>query len=336
MKPYKSYFIGINLKQPLFLIALCLSIFSGQLLAQTDYGDIQNWAAHPWKHDPSDSLPKALQANYALDSSVDVFFIHPTSYIQKTFDQWNASLQDSLLNKKTDESSILYQASVFNASCRVFAPRYRQANLKAFYLDSLTAKPYFDTAYADIQTAFQYYLEHFNGGRPIIIASHSQGTLHAARLLKAFFDGQNLNNKLVCAYLIGLPVPINYFTHIKPCTNEFATGCFVSWRTYKDGYIPERVSQESFKAVVVNPLTWTMGDSIASADLNKGAILRNFNKIVPHAVNAQVHGNVLWSSKPDVPGKIFFTQKNYHIGDINLFYMNIRENVATRIRLFWK
>jgi ABC-type phosphate transport system ATPase subunit len=79
-----------------------------------------------------------------------------------------------------------------------------------------------------------------------------------------------------------------------------------------------------------------MGDSIASADLNKGAILRNFNKIVPHAVNAQVHGNVLWSSKPDVPGKIFFTQKNYHIGDINLFYMNIRENVATRIRLFWK
>jgi hypothetical protein len=165
-------------------------------------------------------------------------------------------------------------------------------------------------------------LEHFNGGRPIIIASHSQGTLHAARLLKEFIDGQNLNNKLVCAYLIGLPVPENYFTHIKPCTNEFATGCFVSWRTYKHGYIPEIVTKESFKAVVVNPLTWTMGDSLAPANLNKGAILRNFNKVVTNAVDAQIHSNVLWSSKPNIPGKIFYNQKNYHIGDINLFYMN--------------
>jgi hypothetical protein len=336
MKSYKCYFVEITIKQSLLVLSLFLFLFSNQLKAQTDYADLQNWAAHPWKHDPSDSLPKALQANYALDSSVDVFFIHPTSYIQKTFDQWNASLQDSILNKKTDESSILYQASVFNASCRVFAPRYRQANLKAFYIDSLTAKPYFDTAYSDIQMAFEYYLEHFNGGRPIIIASHSQGTLHAVRLLKAFFDGQNLNNKLVCAYLIGLPVPINYFTSIKPCKDEFSTGCFVSWRTFKHGYIPEIVTKESFKAVVVNPLTWTMGDSLAPANLNKGAILRNFNKVVTNAVDAQIHSNVLWSSKPNIPGKIFYNQKNYHIGDINLFYMNIRENVATRIRLFWK
>ena len=33
------------------------------------------------------------------------------------------------------------------------------------------------------KAAFQYYLEHYNNGRPFIIASHSQGTYHAKRLI---------------------------------------------------------------------------------------------------------------------------------------------------------
>jgi hypothetical protein len=45
-------------------------------------------------------------------------------------------------------------------------------------------------------------------------------------------------------------------------------------------------------------------------------------------VGAGIHGNILWSSKPRFFGNIFFTRKNYHIGDINLFWKNIRDNVA--------
>ena len=46
---------------------------------------------------------------------------------------WNADIDNEELNEKTDNSTILYQASVFNKYCRVFAPRYRQANLQAFF-----------------------------------------------------------------------------------------------------------------------------------------------------------------------------------------------------------
>gem|GEM_PF-4872180 len=42
------------------------------------------------------------------------------------------------------------------------------------------------------------------------------------------------------------------------------------------------------------------------------------------------------ASKPNVFGKILFNKKNYHVGDINLFYLNIRQNVKTRIGAFWK
>ena len=195
----------------------------------------------------------------------------------------------------------------------------------------------FEIAYVDVKAAFEFYLKNYNNNRPIIIASHSQGTKHAGRLLKEFFENKPLQKQLVCAYIIGMPIPVDYFTSLKPCRDSLATGCFIGWRTFKkDSEGPQFILDENFKSVVINPLTWTTETTLAPLNLNKGGVLKNFNRVVPHAVSAQVHNNVLWSSKPNVPGKIFYVQKNYHIGDINLFYMNIRENVAARINAFLK
>lgn len=297
------------------------------------YDKLENWAAHPWFKDFSDSIPLSLHNKEIIDSSVDVFFIHPTTYTENNFEGWNASIFNDELNKKTDESAILYQASVFNASCRVFAPRYRQAHIKAFYIDKEIAKSYFDTAFEDIKNAFDYYLSHYNNGRPIIIAGHSQGTVHAARLLKTYFDDKPLGKKLVAAYLIGMPVPLNYFSSINLCRNKNQTGCYVSWRTYYKGYEPmEEKNKNTIEYGVVNPLNWeSINHQYISKNNNKGGVLRNFNKLVEKVVDAEIHNNILWTCKPDVFGKIFFHKKNFHIGDINLFYMNIRENVRDRI-----
>lgn len=299
-----------------------------------DYSNLYYWAAHPWKLDPSDSVPTPLKDQYIKDSVADVFFVYPTTYTDNNFVGWNASVNDVIINDKTDKTSILYQASAFNERCRVFSPRYRQAHIKSFYIDSTTAKPYFDKAYEDIDAAFQYYLTHFNEGRPIIIASHSQGTVHAARLLKNYFEGKELSKKLVCAYIVGMPIPKNYFTSIPVCKDAKATGCFVGWRTYKNGYVPEYVKKEAFESVVVNPLTWTTDSIKAPSSLNKGGVLKNFNKIIPGVVNAKISGHILWTCKPNVFGKIFIRQKNFHIGDINLFYMNIRENIQERLQTY--
>ncbi|MBL0145975.1 MAG: DUF3089 domain-containing protein [Chitinophagaceae bacterium] len=254
------------------------------------YENLNNWAAHPYKKDPSDSVPKDLRSLYMQDSTVDVFFIHPTTLTSLKDTRWNADIDDEILNKKTDNSTILYQASVFNQSCRVFAPRYRQAHIKSFFIDSKQAEPYFNTAYADIEAAFKYYLENYNNGRPIIIASHSQGTLHAARLLKEFFENKPLQNKLVCAYLIGMPVSTTYFSVLQPCSNAWQTGCFVSWRTIKKNYNgPSYIQKENYQSVVVNPLTWTIDSLYAPSKKNKGGVLKNFNKIIPGVVSTQIH-----------------------------------------------
>lgn len=305
-------------------------------LSDPDYSQTASWAALPWFHSPADSIPSFLKGTYKKDSLADVFYVHPTTFIDNKDERWNATLTDEKLNSRTDNLTLLYQASAFAEKCRVFAPRYRQAHIRAYYtVDKERAAAAFEEAYADVKSSFIYYLEHFNNGRPFIIASHSQGTTHAIRLLKEIVEGKPLQQKLICAYLLGMPVHEGYYTGIPVCNSPTQTGCFISWRTWKYGYEGnEYVKAEKFKAVVVNPLTWTTGTAYAPRYLNRGGLLKNYNKIIPGLTDAVVHGNILWSHKPKFFGNIFLTQKNYHIADVNLFYENIRENVAERINSY--
>lgn len=300
-----------------------------------NYSDLYYWAAHPDKKDPADSVPKPLKSISVMDTLVDVFFIHPTTYTdgQLPFG-YSAPINNKELNAKTDYTTILFQASAFNEAGRIFAPRYRQANLQAYFpknnSDSALALAAFELAYQDVKMAFTYYLEHHNSGKPIIIAAHSQGTTHGKRLIKEFFDNQPLQKKLVAAYLIGIPVSEKEYTSIQSCKTNNQTGCIVSWRTYKSGFTPPLILKEENKAIVTNPLTWNEEPSVADASLNKGGILLNFNKIIPRVASAKIEGNVLWTNKPRFFGNIFYTTKNYHVGDINLYYLNIRENLKLR------
>ncbi len=300
-----------------------------------DYQQLDYWAAHPWKHDPSDSVPAPLR-NEKQDSIADVFFLHPTTFTKKKYKHIaNAYIDEHYINAKTDYSSILYQASVFNQSCRVFAPRYRQAHIQNFYTnDTIAAKKAFDLAYQDIRNSFLYYLQHWNKGRPVIIAGHSQGALMAERLLKEFFEEKELQNKLVAAYIIGWPVPPGYFSSLPMCRDSFQTGCVVSWRTFRKGYVPPYLKNEKQPALATNPLTWKTDNMPASKLLNKGSVLTKFNKIYPYTTDARLEKGLLYVKRPKFPWSFLYFTRNYHIADINLFYLNIRENANQRIKAY--
>ena len=302
-----------------------------------DYHQLNHWAAHPDKKDLSDSIPAPLLSE-ERNIKADVFFVHPTTFLKNKRNpkKWNAAINDPVLNAKTDYSTILYQASVFNASCRVYAPRYRQAHIASFFSkDTAGAHLALEKAYTDVKNAFQYYLEQQNKGRPIIIAAHSQGTIHAARLLKEFFEEKSLTNQLVVAYLWGMPLPPAYFQTILLCNDSTQTGCFAGWRLFKKRYTPKSIQKEKFTSLVVNPINWK-SDSIYIPRINhKGAVLFQFNKIYSKTQGAKIHNGIVWIDKPKFPFSFLYTRRNYHAGDINLFYMDIRENVRGRIKQYY-
>lgn len=330
----------------LFLISLLLSCsdkykaFKGNYTFKSkdgspDYSDLHYWAAHPWKWDPSDSIPKPLRYEIR-DSTADVFFLHPTTYTFKfKSNKHNASIDDDYTNAKTDYSSIIYQASVFNQQCRVFAPRYRQAHFNTFFLkETETAQQTFELAYTDIKKAFEFYLQHWNNGRPIIIAGHSQGSKFAERLLKEYFENKPLAGQLVVAYIPGWPVPKEYFSSLKMCRDSLQTGCICSWRTLRNGYIPSYLKYEKGNSFVTNPLSWTTDEQYAPRKLNKGSVLTKFNKVYKQTTGARISNGFLYVKKPKFPWSFLYLSKNYHVGDINLYYLNIRENVKQRIAMF--
>ncbi|MEI7801890.1 MAG: DUF3089 domain-containing protein [Bacteroidota bacterium] len=298
-----------------------------------DYSKNSSWASLPTMKDEADEMPDK-NLKYGQDSAkVDVFFIHPTIFTDEPEGEfkWNADINDKKLNKKVDNSTIKLQTSVFNVSCRIYAPRYRQAHISAFYTKDLDAKrKSLDTAYADVKSAFEYYLQHYNNGRPIIIAGHSQGTKHAARLLKEFFDDKPLHKQLVCAYLIGMPVPTDSFCCISPCEDSTQTDCWISWNTLAYGFTPPYYQYGLNHAVCTNPLTWRIDSLYAGNNCNEGGVLKNIHHLYPGICDVQVHEGMLWINKPVFRGSNLFDWKIYHVLDYGLFYMNIRKNVEQR------
>lgn len=315
-----------------------ISLFASASLSsqeeKLDYSDEKNWAALPTKKDNADLMPDEQDQDKQIESPVDVFFVHPTSFNEKIEnDNWNTSIENEKVNFETDSRSIKYQASLFNQVGKVYAPRYRQANFKAYFEKNPLSKKAFDLAYKDVVDAFYYYMEHYNQGRPFIIASHSQGSDHSMRLIRDHIQGTKLEKQMVVAYIVGMPLPKDLLA-IPPCKSPEQTGCVCSWRTYLKGVEPDYVKSEK-EMIVTNPITWKAEEGLSPIEAHKGAVLLDFEKgPLPKIVRAEVKNNILWITKPDISGKLFLTRKNYHMGDYNLFYKDVQENANLRVQTY--
>jgi hypothetical protein len=307
--------------------------------AAPDYSSLESWAAHPDKKDAADSVPlKSGLKDEQATAAADVFFIYPTIFTGKpegSYD-WNADVRDPVLNRGIQTSTILNQASIFNGAGKVYAPFYRQAHYHAFMTsDRETAKKAFAVAYQDVRNAFMYYLTHFNNGRPVIIASHSQGSLHAETLLKEFFDGKPLQSKLIAAYLVGRAIPKNSFSNIPASEDPARPGVWASWCTFSTGYFPGNYETWYKGSLTTNPLTWTSGEALAAKGMNHGGVGFKYT-FVPGLADARAMDGILWINKPYVTGRFWVRTKNWHRADMNLFWMNIRENSLLRTETYLK
>lgn len=331
----------------LFLLASCsVPIRSFEKYPFTEppnYYDEQDWAALPSKKDSADAVPanSGLTDNQA-NAKVDVFYIHPTLYFSGK--RWNADISNKRVNKTTDKFAIKQQASVFNEMCKVYAPRYRQATLYSFMDRKGNGLEALGVAYDDVRMAFEYYVTYYNQGRPFIIASHSQGTWHATRLITDVIEKDTfLLKRLVAAYLIGGNASVDMFATVKPCDSASQTGCYVAWHSMKWGTklmkLPKRMkntpgSLSYGQYECVNPLTWKRDTVYASAALNLGSVPFTFNRVYRGKADAMCNHTQLWTHRIKKAG--FPRGNNYHVADYGLYYMNIRANVKQRVEEYLK
>jgi hypothetical protein len=291
-----------------------------------DYSNEANWSGLPFRGDATDEIPNYETWVSDSQKTVDVFYIYPTIY--KFGDTWNADLNNNKLNRRIDKLPVKFQATVFNEMGRVYAPRYRQGCIESFS-DSANGPKALAFAYEDVKMAFEYYMEHYNQGRPIIIASHSQGTYHARRLLKEYFDTPAKKQQLVCAYIVGYAIYPDQYEVLTPCKNASETGCYVTWSSFDENfYYPDTANDFLVGKVIVNPITW----NIDTAEVQgKGAFLFNLNRKKLFATSAYMRNNMLWV---DTKVPLFKQTNVLHLLDYNLFWHDIRANVKLRVNAY--
>jgi Protein of unknown function (DUF3089) len=323
-----------------------------------DYSSASAWAVWPGKASSADVIPGGISGTIAQNPAVDVFFIHPTTYLSNA--TWNARFDEGGATGLQLEKGVLrYQTSVFNGCCRIFAPRYRQATISAFLSPGQDSASAYDLAYGDVERAFDYYIANQNKGRPFILASHSQGSLHATRLLQArIISSKALRQRLVAAYVIGASLPQNMeYTGLPPCNSPRQTRCILGWNstaplvplaigrgimmTYGEGRY-QTVGAKTW--LCINPLTWR-AKGVATAALNRGALPSVANtaalpRAVPAITGATCSRGRLVVKLPRAKRKVFIDPLtrlgSYHNHDYNLFYASIRKNAIDRVDAFLK
>jgi hypothetical protein len=294
--------------------------------AAPDYRQLENWAAWPFREDAADFFPKTEEVVPDSAKTVDVFYIYPTLY--EKGERWCASTADEKLNRRIDRLPVRYQASVFNRVGRVYVPRYRQAIIESFY-DEENGPQALQFAYEDVKRAFLFYWKERNSGRPLILASHSQGSYHLRQLLREFFDEPEYRNRLICAYVVGYGVFPETYRSIKPCMYPEDVHCYVTWSSFQEGYIPDSASKLIGK-ICTNPISWTMDSSRCEA---RTGILLNLNKREGFKNRATIRKNYLWvkTRAPFISG-----WKTLHLVDYNLFWKSIRQNAGDRVKAWEK
>lgn len=318
-----------------------------------DYADPNTWAAYAGKPGPEEDTPSGIAKTPLSErNGVDVFFIHPTTYL--TLSIGNARFDESGATRTRLENGVLkFQASVFNHCCRIFAPRYRQASLKSITATSPEGFASADLAYSDVRRAFDYYIAHENNGRPFIIAGHSQGSIHAIRLLQERIIGTPLSHRLIAAYVPGSALPRDIEEKGLPiCRTPAMTACILDWNSDSPTVVDKRRKESAviwwqgrYQAIAgrplvcVNPLNW-IDNGTASADENLGAVYfggrgQPIPAPVIGAAAATCDGGLLRVQIRADQRRHFTDPLSlfgiYHDFDYGLWYMNMRQNLDVRI-----
>ena len=160
------------------------------------------------------------------------------------------------------------QLARFASQCRLYAPLYRQATLSALRAATTGSPLPVDRAlgYNDVLDAWNYYLQHDNNGRGVVLIGHSQGSGVLTQLIRNEIDGKPAESKMVSALLLGTSLAVpkgkdvgGAFQHVPVCRSATQTGCVIAYASFRSTIPPPansrfgRVQGENMQAVCANP-----------------------------------------------------------------------------------
>ena len=314
----------------LLALVLLLSLPGCQSKPDTpDYAQAENWAV--------------LETEQ--EKEADVFFIAPTVY-GGSAQQLQMPLDDEA-SKENFCGAIAMERGIYDGDCRMFAPYYRQVGLQVYELSEKEREPYLQAAYEDVRSAFLYYLEHYNAGRPIVLAGFSQGADMCIRLLKDCFADPEVNDLLVACYAIGWRVTeqeLEENPHLQFAAGASDTGVIIAFNSEAESVTDSLMIPAGTRTLAINPLNWKTDATPAERSENLGACFTDYSgsivQEIPQLTGAYIDPERGALKVPDVspddypPGLSLFASGVYHLYDYQFFYRNLQQNVSERVEAY--
>lgn len=321
-----------------------------------DYVRVENWLNLPdtVPPGPAEWRPKGSTGEPAERRSVAVFYIHPTTYLER--DRWNAPLE----HRDSQDRAALFvrsQASTFNAAGAIYAPKYRQAAFGAFLDTGEDATKALDLAYSDVARAFERFLAQ-EPDRPIVLAGHSQGALHLTRLLHdRVAKDPALRQRIVAAYVVGWPVSTATdipMMGMAACNRPDQARCIMSWQSFSEpantslvtdvfegstGFNGQKRRRRDM--LCVNPVTGSPAPSTPAQ--SAGTIIPTDANLTDATLDSGAigarceRGFLLIEGRDDrLPelGPYVLPGNNYHVYDYALFWGDIRRDFERRLSAY--
>jgi hypothetical protein len=302
-----------------------------------DYADPANWL----------SLPAEAT------KSVDVFYLGDTTYQKPSPTAPSICAINDAQMQAGAKAKFSGSATAFEPVANIYSPYYRQSSAEVLLLPySEQSKIIGGIPAQDGLAAFEYYIQHYNKGRPFILAGHSQGSNVMVFVLARYIkQSPEVYKRMIAAYIIGYSITPQYLAQnpdLKFANGPDDTQVIVSFNTVS----PTLKARDPVVwpgAMVINPITWTRGESTATAAQNLGGI--SVNPQTGYAVvdssgrpvkmknyaDARVDAakGVLVCSTANAselaPGNKMVAQGIYHPFDYPFYYFDIRANAANRV-----
>ena len=277
-------------------------------------------------------------------AAADVFYVYPTVSTVAFADNDSSWFADISLPEVREEANGNQRFNkMLYGDYNFYAPYYRQMIFEAYrqpapVLDSLAR-----IAAQDVNDAFQYYMEHFNQGRPFFLMGHSQGSQMLIALLKNGMTDEQ-RKLMVAAYCIGYHVSADelseYPERLSPALDSTETGKLIVFNSVTDTTAIGMVSRGD--VVGVNPTTWTASTDTVPAELHLGLAKYNAGRdsvlIVPCPTKTFLYKHT--TVCPDLdPEMVFvpayeqmFPKGSLHFADSWLFGGNVLKNMQCRLK----
>lgn len=262
----------------------------------------------------------------------DVFYVVSTNIMHS----YNTDGSESFIAVLNDEEKAtlaaeinFIQANMFPEKVNYYAPYYHQltmatlANKDQAYeeLSKLTIE-----STKEVLDAFNYYMEHFNQGRPFVLAGYSQGAIQVRNLVAQMSEEQL--SRMVAAYMIGFGIQQEHMANpnFKMAAGATDTGVTVSFTSLAN---PEaKYDLLNITDACINPANWRTDSTPAEFEFDGETLTAHVDEehhvVIVDGFHYENHKTQEWSVNP-------WSKDNYHNFEIYFYTPSIRQNVLDRI-----